>query len=187
MADKADAIQAYIFAKDSNRPFMLDTAFAEDATVQMNVRTKSISFPPVFSGREAITDTLVREFNKKYENIYTICIGDRPEIVGTNFSCCWLVVMSEKLNRSLRVGCGSYDWQFCSGNDRVQPLSITIEKMEPASAELMAEVMGWISELAYPWCEFSAIAKELPNNEVVLSVMRALEAMLSNAAITKQT
>jgi len=37
MADKADAIQAYIFAKDSNRPFMLNAAFAKDATVQMKV------------------------------------------------------------------------------------------------------------------------------------------------------
>jgi len=177
VADKADAIQAYIFAKDDNRPFMLNTTFAEDATVQMNVQTMSISFPPVLSGREAITDTLVREFNKKYENIYTICIGDRPEMVGTNFSCCWLVVMSEKLNRSLRVGCGSYDWQFCSGDNRVQSLSITIDKMEPASVESVTEVMDWVSDLPYPWCEFSAIAKEPPNDEVVLSVVRALEAM----------
>jgi len=140
----------------------------------------------VLSGREAITDNLVLEFNKKYENIYTICIGDRPEIVGTNYSCCWLVVMSEKLNRSLRVGCGSYDWQFCSSKNRVQSLSITIDRMDTASAESVTEVMDWVSDLAYPWCEFSAIAKEPLNNEVVVNVVRTLEAMLLNPPIVRQ-
>jgi len=140
MLDKAGAIQGYILAKDGNRPFMLNTAFAKDATVQMNVRTKSISFPSV---------------------------------------------MSEKLNRSLRVGCGSYEWQFCSVDNRVQSLSITIDKMEPASAESVAEVMDWISDLAYPWCEFSAIAKEPPNNEVLLSVVRTLESNVIKSVHSK--
>lgn len=75
----SESIAAYINAKDSNRPHLLDTAFTADASLRMHVFTDAISLPPALVGREAIADTLVRRFNQTYENIYTLCIGEPPE------------------------------------------------------------------------------------------------------------
>jgi len=177
MVDKAKAIEDYILSKDGNRPFLLSTAFVEDATLKMNVQTESISFPSSLSGRDAIANTLVREFNQKYENIFTICIGQRPNIVGLNFSCPWLVVMTEKLDESLRVGCGSYDWVFCNSDNRVESLSITINRMETVSSASVAEAINWVSRLAYPWCELSEVTKGVPNNAAVLGTVGTLDSL----------
>lgn len=174
MANKTDAIQHYILAKDSNRPFLLNKAFTENATLQMVVWTDSIAFPPSSIGREAIADTLVRQFNQKYENIYTICIGVRPEIELENFSCNWMVVMTEKKNGSLRVGCGRYDWTFGHTENKIQALTITIDIMETVTLSSLAPAIVWVSSLSYPWCEISTVAKALPDIPAVHRVVRHL-------------
>ena len=56
--DQAESIHAYISAKDGNRPLLLNAAFTEDATLQMIVRTDTISFPAMSVAREAIAETL---------------------------------------------------------------------------------------------------------------------------------
>jgi len=175
MASKADAIQSYLFGKDGNRPFLLNDAFTEDATVQMDLKTDRISFPSLLTGRDAIVDTLVRKFNQEFENIYTLCIGDRPEVVEDEFSCHWMVVMTQKEDSSLRVGCGTYDWNFDSINGRVKFLVITIDIMETAPSSSINDVLAWISNLAYPWCELSKITKSAPNNPSLLRVLQHLQ------------
>jgi len=148
-----ESIEAYIRAKDGNRPHMMSQAFAHDATVQMVVKAGSISFPPVSIGFESITDVLVRQFAQTYENIHTFCLAAPPWSDQVTFSCGWLVGMSEKQTRAVRVGCGQYDWLFQSQAPLlVERLTITIELMESLAPNSLIPVMDWFSRLPYPWC-----------------------------------
>jgi len=161
MSNVGDSVQAYILAKDWNRPHLLDAAITDDVELRMIVQTDAISFPPISKGREPFTDTLVRHFNQSYENIYTFCLADPPPRESKAFSCRWLVAMSEKLSRGVRVGCGRYDWSF-TDTGRVCGLVITIDVMETLPAEVLEPVMKWLSALPYPWCPASAAAQEIP-------------------------
>ncbi len=149
----AAAIRAYIQAKDGNRPYLLDAAFSEDATLQMIVHSEAISFPAASVGRQAIAETLVRRFNQTYENIYTLCIGQPPADDANTFACDWLVAMSTKDDGALRLGCGRYDWSFMPADYRVRALTITIERMDILPPEDLPAVMDWVSALPYPWCD----------------------------------
>ena len=80
-------IETYIRAKDENRPFLMERVFAENATLQMVVKTEAISFPPISRGLESITDTLVRRFAQTYENVHTLCLAQPPRDNEMRFSC----------------------------------------------------------------------------------------------------
>jgi hypothetical protein len=175
MISPAVSIVTYIRAKDGNRPHLLDTAFSEDAVLQMLVRTESISFPASCVGREAIAETLVRRFNQTYENVYTWCIGAPPVPNAEGFSCDWLVAMSEKQGGAVRIGCGRYDWSFSRPDHRVRSLAITIEAMETLPRETLAPVMKWASNLPYPWCSRELVTgtpPHLPGVPHVLELLR---------------
>src|SRR5437762_1947864 len=107
MPTTSECIATYLRAKDENRPHLMKFAFAETATLETIVETTAISFPPVTSGRNKIAQVLVRDFVNTYENIYTFCFADSPPKGKTgNYTCRWLVGMSEKTSGSVRVGCG---------------------------------------------------------------------------------
>ncbi|MES2947524.1 MAG: hypothetical protein V4858_03185 [Pseudomonadota bacterium] len=152
MQNPADAMLAYFHAKDGNRPHRMDHAFTADASLQMQVRQGAISFPPVSNGREAITDTLVRRFAVNYENVYTFCLSAPPAAQDLAFSCNWLVAMTEKDSRAVRVGCGRYDWCFDPASGLAHTLDIRIEAMQSLPPDTVGDVMGWVSALPYPWC-----------------------------------
>jgi hypothetical protein len=78
MGSHSSAIQAYIRAKDENRPHLMPSAFASDASLATRVETENISFPPASKGIEEITQVLVRDFGLAYENIYTFCLDRAP-------------------------------------------------------------------------------------------------------------
>jgi len=161
MGNITDSVLGYIFAKDRNRPHLLEAAFTDDVELRMIVQTDAISFPPVSKGREALADTLVRHFNQTYENIYTFCLANPLHGETKSFSCPWLVAMSEKQSRTVRVGCGRYDWSF-TDNGRVCGLVITVGAMEVLPAEALEPVMSWVSSLPYPWCPASTAADAIP-------------------------
>jgi hypothetical protein len=48
--------------KDGNRPLLMKRAFADDAELEMVVRTDAISFPSSAKGQSAIEDIFVRRF-----------------------------------------------------------------------------------------------------------------------------
>ena len=152
MNKQADTINKYILGKDCNRPFLLNDVFTSDATLETNVQTETIDFPKSLSGRDAIVDTLVRKFNQQYENIYTFCIAAEPHTYKEIFSCHWMVVMTSKEDKSLRIGCGQYDWVFESAADRARSLCITINMMETSPPSKAESVFNWASKLPYPWC-----------------------------------
>jgi len=69
--------------------------------------------------------------------------------------------MSVKETKSIRVGCGHYDWQF-GASELVQHLTITIKTMLILSSDHHRHVMNWLSHLPYPWCPEEAAAKGMP-------------------------
>lgn len=150
-------LREYFRAKDENRPHRLSRVFTADARLEVRNRAAGVDLPADSQGREAIADALVRRFNQTYENIYSFYLA-RPPADATQFSCDWLVGMTEKANGQARVGCGRYDWTF--GNAPVRAavrLVITIERMErlpPASAEALQR---WLLELDYPWTTAAAV------------------------------
>ena len=166
----AAAVEAYIRAKDCNRPHLLREAFLDTAQLTMRVRTAGISFPPGALGRKAIADMLVVDFNQTWENVYTLCIGAPPAAGATAFSCDWLVAMSAKHDGSVRAGCGRYDWTFDATSGRARSLVITIDMME-ALACSVDTLADWVSTLPYPWCEAHRLGPGAPP-------IRSLQAVL---------
>lgn len=163
MHSAKETIEAYIRAKDGNRPFLMERAFAEDAVLDVAVTTGTISFPPTSSGLESIANTLVREFVRTYENVHTFCLDSPPGHDAATFSCNWLVAMSERENRNVRVGCGRYDWHFRLPTRRAARLKITIQLMESLAPRALLPVMHWVSTLPHPWCPARLALAELPN------------------------
>jgi hypothetical protein len=78
-------------------------AFTEAAVLEMVVKIESIAFPPISKGLAAISDVLVRRFAQTYENVHTFCLVVPPLGDDASFSCSWLVGMSEKESRMVRV------------------------------------------------------------------------------------
>lgn len=140
-------LRGYIHAKDENRPLLLERVFTEDAILEVLNRTSTIAFPAVTSGREAIADVLVREFGRTYENVYSFYL-QRPSGHPSTFECEWVVAMTEKASRSLRIGCGSYEWKFDSTPPNLaRRLVITIAEMQvlPASVASAAHAAAGAS------------------------------------------
>jgi hypothetical protein len=171
----SDHIRTYIHAKDANRPHLLARAFAPDAVVALVVNTPNISFPPVVSGLDAVSDALISGFGRTYENVYTFCLSEPPGDGARRFTCDWLVGMSEKQNGAVRLGCGRYDWQF--GGDAaglIERLTITIDTMERLPSDKVLTVMDWLSRLPYPWCPARVAIERAPAIDDVTGVMRRL-------------
>jgi hypothetical protein len=140
----------------------MDSVFSIDARLEIRNRSEQISFPAVTVGLAGIADVLVRRFNQAYENIYSFYL-DRPTSNDDAFSCDWLVVMTEKESKAVRVGCGRYDWTFQREPAlRVSGLIITIEAMLILEATVAPKVMRWIGQLDYPWTSVAAVTRSLP-------------------------
>jgi hypothetical protein len=152
MHQASDSIVAYLRAKGGNKPHLLAQAFTTDASLVMDVKTGSIAFPPVSTGRDAIAQVLVRQFAQTYENVYTLCLSEPPASNVVAFSSDWLVVMSEKNGGAVRAGCGRYDWTFGDDSYLAQRLTITIETMLTLPAQALDSMTTWASKLPYPWC-----------------------------------
>jgi hypothetical protein len=175
-----EVIETYLRAKDGNRPYLMNDVFSEDAVLDMAVTGGAISFPPTSTGVESITDVLVREFARTYENVHTFCLAAPPNDDAASFSCGWLVGMSEKQNRCVRVGCGRYDWSFGSRAPRLAiRLKITIEIMDSLASAALVPVMDWLSTLPRPWCPSRLALKGLPKLAELEPLRRHLENSLS--------
>src|SRR5215210_8729537 len=125
-----DVLRGYFRAKDENRPHLLEDVFASNAELVIRNQSANIAFPAVTHGRHAIAEVLVRSFALSYENIYSFYL-ERPATGVQEFTCAWLVGMSERSSGSVRVGCGTYVWAFEPHAPRVaNRLAITIEAMQ---------------------------------------------------------
>jgi hypothetical protein len=174
-------LRNYFHAKDENRPHILERVFKEGAELVVVNHTNTISFPARLVGREAITDVLVRNFAQKYENVYSFYLR-RPHTVAAEFSCGWLVAMSEKQSKSARVGCGRYDWSFAKAAPRLATkLTITIHAMQVLPPTEVAAVITWVQRLSYPWSTVEEVTRTAPGSELLMPVMQHLTAFESGA------
>jgi hypothetical protein len=168
------AIESYISAKDGNRPHLLADAFVPDASLTMTVNTAAIAFPQETHGRDAIAAVLVSDFALMYENVYTFCVGAMPANGQREFSCDWLVCMTEKTTRAARIGYGRYDWTGDAQSSRIVRLHITIEEMAVLPAQSADSMLRWASRLPYPWCAREALAPHAPNGEFIQRIIAQL-------------
>jgi hypothetical protein len=168
-------LRTYFHAKDENRPHLMRDAFCESAALRMHLLTENIAFPAESQGIEAITDSLVRTFGQKYENVYSFYM-DRPAPDAASFSCHWLVGMSDKATGDVRVGCGRYDWEFDEegGTGLAKRLAITIDSMQILPPGQLQPVLDWLGSLTYPWTRADAVAARAPAIDALAPVMRYL-------------
>lgn len=158
-------IRTYFQAKDENRPHLMQRVFAPNATLEMIVKSATISFPATATGVEEIADTLSSKFGKTYENVYTFGLQKPADDAQLEqFSCDWLVGMSEKESKNARVGCGSYRWEFqTEAPFLVRHLTIAIDAMQTLPPETSGEVLGWVDGLPRYWCGADAMIKSAPS------------------------
>jgi hypothetical protein len=172
MATLKHCIEAYILAKDGNRPHLMEEAFAERAELVTRIKTEDITFPPHIAGRDAITAVMVSQFAQRYENVYTFCIGERPESGALAHTCNWLVCMTQKEGGAARLGFGQYEWVADAG--LIGRLTITIEEMKVLDRELAAPMLAWASSLPYPWCGQDRLEQQVPRIAALERVVRML-------------
>lgn len=173
MTNFKGAIESYLYAKDGNRPHLLTDAFASDASLEMTVKTPAIAFPQQAHGRDAIAQVLVSDFAQKYENVYTFCVGAMPVEGQNEFSCDWLVCMTEKGTGAARIGFGRYDWTFDLQAQCLTRLHITIDEMATLPNTCADNLLRWASRLPYPWCGREAL-EEAPGIDIVQRVIAQL-------------
>lgn len=165
----------YLHAKDENRPVYMGAAFTADATLTMTLRTQAIAFPPHSHGRDAITETLVRSFGQTYENVFTFYLA-HPGTHSTleRYTCDWFVGMIEKATGNVRVGCGTYDWEFQADPHLATHLAITIETMITLPADTAPAIFAWLTALPYPWTDAPRVVQSAPPIEALVPVMQWL-------------
>lgn len=171
-ATTASLMRDYLRAKDENRPLYMARAFASDAVLKMTLRTPAIAFPPEARGREAITEALVRTFGQTYENVFTFYL-DHPgeDAMLAHYTCDWFVGMAEKSTGNVRVGCGSYEWEFQASPHQARKLVITIETMLSLPPDAAGPVFSWLTALPYPWTDPRRVVNSAPPIEALAPVM----------------
>jgi hypothetical protein len=149
-----DLLEAYLEAKDLNRPSLILECFTPNAILTYSIATDTISFPSKVLGADAIAQTLVRDFRRKFDRCKTYYVCDSIVDRGQRIDFMpWLVIMREVSNSALRVGKGYYRWQFESDETRTRvcAMHIHIERMDVIEDRDGKALQALQSELAYPW------------------------------------
>lgn len=172
--NREEVLRTYFRAKDENRPHLLAGVFSLDAKLEVRNRASEIAFPAFTEGRAAIADVLVGNFGQTYENVYSFYMA-RPAPDTQTFKCDWLVVMSEKNSKTVRVGCGQYDWTFeAASTGLATNLVITIEAMQVLPPESLESTYQWMAKLEYPWSSAVEVEVTAPPVEPYAQVVRYL-------------
>ncbi len=170
-------ISQYIKAKDQSRPHLMARVFSNNATLSMQVQTDAISFPAAVSGVDKITDTLVRDFNQKWNNIYTLCLIDSVNVGMQALDCRWLVGMTDKITGQCRVGFGEYHWRFSADVcPQVEQLTIVIDDMVVLESGEAAIVLSWLDNQDYPWVASAALHETMPRLDGLQGVVQWYDA-----------
>jgi len=167
-------LRGYFHAKDENRPHLLEDVFASDAELVMRNQSANIAFPAFTEGRSAIADVLVRNFALSNENVYSFYLG-RPLPGVQEFTCPWLVGMSERSSGDIRVGCGTYVWAFQHHAPHLTSrLVVTIEAMQVLPLAESERVFAWLRALNYPWSSPEAALNGIPANDLLAPIAQFL-------------
>jgi hypothetical protein len=167
-------LRGYFHAKDENRPHLLEDVFSPNAELLVRNQSASIAFPPLTRGRPAIAEVLVRSCALSYENVYSFYLG-RPLPSVREFTCPWLVGMSERSSGEVRVGCGTYEWAFeLHAPHTARRLVVDIEAMQVLPATESTRVFAWLRALNYPWSSARDASRGLPANELLSPIAQFL-------------
>lgn len=173
-------IDNYIKAKDTSKPVLMAKTFTDSAKLNMEVNSAIISFPSDVIGCEAITNTLVREFNNSYDNIYTVCLSDTVTEHESQLDCLWFVGMTEKNTGVVRVGFGRYQWCFTDESaPKVKQLTIVIEAMEILTADLQVSIVDWLDSIEYPWTGSDQLLSSMPEMEELTTIRHHMISLLN--------
>ena len=149
-----DLLEAYLEAKDLDRPSLILECYTPNAILTYSIATDTISFPNKVLGADAIAQTLVRDFRQRFDRCKTYYVCDAIVACGQRIAFIpWLVIMREVSNSALRVGKGYYRWQFESEETRMRvcAMHIHIERMDILEDRDGKTLHALQSELAYPW------------------------------------
>ena len=167
-------LRGYFHAKDENRPHLLEDVFASNAELVIRNQSTNISFPAFTQGRAAIAEVLVQSFAQAYENVYSFYLR-RPGPSLREFTCPWLVGMSERSSGEVRVGYGTYDWTFApAARNMATRLVVTIEGMQVLPTSEFERVFAWLRGQSYPWSSPRAALRRIPANAALSPVARFL-------------
>ena len=167
-------LRGYFHAKDENRPHLLDDVFASNAELVIRNHSANIAFPAFTQGRSAIAEVLVRSFALANENVYSFYLG-RPPPAVREFTCPWLVSMSERSSGQVRVGCGTYEWAFePEATHRASRLVVSIQVMQVLPAAQSERIFAWLRALNYPWSSPEAALQGMPANELLTPIAQFL-------------
>ena len=167
-------LRGYFHAKDENRPHLLEEVFASNAELIVHNKSSNIAFPAFTQGRSAIADVLVRNFTLSNENVYSFYLG-RPQLAIREFTCPWLVGMSERSSGHIRVGGGTYEWSFEQHAPHIAiRLVVTIEAMQVLPIAESAGVFEWLRSLNYPWSSPKTALQGIPANELLSPIIQFL-------------
>jgi hypothetical protein len=171
-----EVLRNYFHAKDENRPHFLEHVFTQTAVLEIRNRTSTITFPNATSGREAIAEVLVRSFGQTYENVYSFYLR-RPVGQPSEFECPWIVAMTEKDTRNVRVGCGSYAWEFETDPPNLaRRLTIEIAEMQLLAPSDARDTFTALAELTYPWSSVAQLTEAALRHPVLALIARRLSA-----------
>ncbi|WP_423761241.1 nuclear transport factor 2 family protein [Burkholderia sp. NLJ2] len=158
-------LECYLRAKDLNRPALIADCFAADAELSFSLANDDIDFPPRVTGAAAIARTLVEEFGERFERCRTYYVCTEPVVDEHGVSgMSWLVVMRQKDNGALRIGHGTYRWQFaCDGERvaRITALHIHIARMDTIDDPQSVKRDALHAAFGYPWLPVQAFARGL--------------------------
>ena len=168
-----DLLVKYICAKDKNKPSLMKEVFTDSSSLQMNLKTQNISFPAKTIGLKNITDVLVDNFNKNYENIFTFCLKDTMKYQDNGLTCDWVVCMKDKINAEIRIGYGEYNCCFTSDScTKVKLLCIKIEEMFVLKNQTIRPILNWLDDVSYPLCESEELFENAPNIEMINQIIK---------------
>jgi len=174
-------LRGYFHAKDENRPHLLADVFTPGAELAIRNQSANIGFPAFTRGRSAVAEVLVRSFAFSYENVYSFYLG-RPLLGAREFTCPWLVGMSERSSGDVRVGCGTYDWEFePHAPHMASRLVVTIEAMQVLPPTEFDGVFAWLLALNYPWSSPEAALQSIPAHELLSPIAQFLHRHVSVA------
>ena len=167
-----DLLEAYLQAKDLNRPSVILDCYTPDAVLTYSIATDTISFPAKVLGADAIAQTLVRDFRKNFDccKTYYVCDSIAHDVQRIDFMP-WLVIMRQVSNTALRLGKGCYRWRFERDETRMRvcAMHIHIERMDIIEDRDGNKLHALHAALPYPWLRpamlsetFERIMKQSP-------------------------
>lgn len=158
-------ITTYIKAKDTNKPHLMKYVFKKDASLEMIVNSENISFPSKVNGIENITNTLIKDFSLKFENVYTICLENTIKEKNDFLVCDWVVFMNDRSTNEIKIGFGSYIWE--KEDNLIKSLEIKIEQMDLIESSYLDEIMDIVESLPYPWCLSEELKEKFKDLKIV--------------------